>query len=443
MSTAPGSDAAEARTKAGPDASSRGHLPAETHPYAAALASLGLSPAALDRLLTDVQPAEAWRRLHEGTHPSDPERRLQPRVVATDPRAVAEACRRAGVRVLVRDEPGYPPFLLGTGRPAVLFVSGDWGDVADRTRVAVVGTRAPTRAGLRCARALGRALAERGVVVVSGLADGIDAAAHRGALEVGAPVPVLGVSGAAVDARSGAEATDLARRVAHQGAVLSEVAPGTAGRRWMFAVRNRIMAAAAHVVVVVESHASGGSLHTVRAAVRLGIPVAAVPGSVEDPASEGTNQLLVDGTARAVRHADDVLALVDGVRFPTPSRTGSGSVRGHRAPRVPAEPGGGATGGTGQGSLPWANGQRGSASPPADEQAGSASPPPDEQRGSASPPADEQVVLSALDHRPVDVATVAARTGRSIGSAAAALARLADRGLVVDEHGWWARTSSS
>ena len=99
--------------------------------------------------------------------------------------------------------------------------------------------------------------------------------------------------------------------VATRGVLLSEIAPGSPSARWWFAVRNRVMAAMAHVVVVVECHAKGGSLHTVAAAVRRGVTVAAVPGSVRSAASFGTNALLADGGAQLVRGVDDVLTAVD------------------------------------------------------------------------------------------------------------------------------------
>lgn len=174
----------------------------------------------------------------------------------------------------------------------------------------MVGTRASTRAGESTAGDLGLGLAAAGVVVVSGLARGIDAAAHRGALAAGGSTPLLGILGNAVGMRLAREADELLLAVARQGVLYSEVPPGAVGSRWMFAVRNRIMAAAAEVVVVVESHAGGGSLHTVRAAQRRGRAVAVVPGSVHSPASAGTNALLAQRQAVAVRHADDVLSLL-------------------------------------------------------------------------------------------------------------------------------------
>lgn len=384
-------------------APTQGPVLAADEAHAAAIAALGLAPATLRRLLAGIPPVEAWERLLTGSHPADPERRLQRRVAAARrPDAVAEACVRAQARTLLAGTAGYPAFLRGEG-PAVLFVVGDWGDAVERVRVTVVGTRAPSRLGVQVAEELGGELARRGVVVVSGLARGIDAAAHRGALNAGGGVPVVAVLGTAPDGPLTADAAGLRRRIAGQGAVLSEVAPGTPSQRWMFAVRNRVMAAAADVVVVVESHAAGGSLHTVRAAQRLGVPVAAVPGSVVNRAADGTNALLATGAAVAVRDADDVLALV-----------GRPSARvGASQPRLPL----------------------GEVGPPP--------PPPNPRRhravGAVATPAPDERLLAAVDQVPADTATVAARAGLTIGAAALGLRRLADARFVLEEHGWWVK----
>ena len=156
----------------------------------------------------------------------------------------------------------------------------------------------------------GAALAEAGVVVVSGLARGIDAAAHAGALAAGSgAVPPVAVVGTGLDVPYPKENRVLWDRVAASGAVLSEAALGTVARPRVFPARNRIIAALSDVVVVVESHRRGGSLYTAEAAARRSIPVCAVPGSVYSRASSGTNELLVDGCT-PVRDADDVLAAV-------------------------------------------------------------------------------------------------------------------------------------
>ena len=148
------------------------------------------------------------------------------------------------------------------------------------------------------AHELGRELAAAGVAVVSGLAAGIDGAAHRGALAAGAAPPV-GVVAAGLDVVYPPHQSELWQAVAAAGLLLSEAPPGARPERWRFPARNRIIAALADVVVVVESHARGGSMHTVDEADRRGRDVFAVPGSVRNPAAAGTNALLAEGRAPA------------------------------------------------------------------------------------------------------------------------------------------------
>ncbi len=223
---------------------------------------------------------------------------------ATDPLATLAAHRQAGVQVLERHQPGYPDPLRGDVEPpALLFAQGDLGAI-DPTRVAIVGTRRCTGAGAGFARELGRDLTEAGVAVVSGLALGIDGAAHRGVLDAGgAPV---GVVGCGLDVVYPSRHRDLWERVRATGVLLSEAPLGVRPAAWRFPARNRIIAALADLVVVVESHATGGSMHTVREADDRAVQVMAVPGSVRSPAAAGTNRLLAEGCA-PVRDATDVL----------------------------------------------------------------------------------------------------------------------------------------
>ncbi|MGH9088059.1 MAG: DNA-processing protein DprA, partial [Acidimicrobiales bacterium] len=278
--------------------------------YAAALASLaGVGPRALRTWLDDAGPATVWRRLCEG----ELDLRFTSPARRTDVAGVWEAHRREGIDVLVRGRPPYPGALAADEEaPAVLFALGDPSVVDRFPRVAVVGTRTPTRYGLGVAAQLGGELSAAGTAVVSGLALGIDGAAHEGAVAArvaaaadGAAPPVAVVAGGLDHAYPRRHAL-LWRRVAEAGAVLSEAPVGAADLGWRFPQRNRIIAALAHVVVVVECHATGGSLHTVRAATRRSVPVGAVPGSVRSPASNGTNDLLADGCF-VVRDATDVL----------------------------------------------------------------------------------------------------------------------------------------
>jgi DNA processing protein len=188
----------------------------------------------------------------------------------------------------------------------VLFHLGDL-DAIDGARAAIVGTRKCTRYGNDVARELGLGLARAGVRVVSGLALGIDAAAHHGALvtEHGG-APPIGVVGSGLDVVYPRGNRVLWHDVARRGVLLSEAPLGAAPEGWRFPARNRIIAALGTVVVVVESHRTGGSKHTVDAAEARGRTVLAVPGSVRSSASAFTNELLAEGCHPA-RDVTDVL----------------------------------------------------------------------------------------------------------------------------------------
>jgi DNA processing protein len=221
-----------------------------------------------------------------------------------DPLSVVAAHQRAGVEILDRDDPRYPERLrTDVEPPALLFAQGELAALGE-VRVAIVGTRRCTGGGAGFARELGRDLTEAGVAIVSGLALGIDGAAHRGVLDAGGR-PV-GVVGCGLDVVYPSRHRDLWERVRGTGLLLSEAPLGVRPSPWRFPARNRIIAALSHLVVVVESHAAGGSMHTVREADDRSIQVMAVPGSVRSAAAAGTNQLLADGCA-PVRDATDVL----------------------------------------------------------------------------------------------------------------------------------------
>jgi len=221
-----------------------------------------------------------------------------------DPRRVLADHRAAGIEILVLGDARYPERLLADPEPpAVLFVDGDLASLGS-TRVAIVGTRRCTGGGAGVARELGRELTEAGVTIVSGLALGIDGAAHRGVLDAGgAPV---GVVGCGLDVVYPSRHRDLWTQVRSTGLLLSEAPLGVRPAAWRFPARNRIIAGLADLLVVVESHAKGGSMHTVREADDRSIQVMAVPGSVRNPSAAGTNQLLAEGCA-PVRDATDVL----------------------------------------------------------------------------------------------------------------------------------------
>ncbi|HVM63435.1 MAG TPA: DNA-processing protein DprA, partial [Acidimicrobiales bacterium] len=244
--------------------------------------------------------------------------------------AMWAAYRRLGVHVDVVGGQGYPPRLAAAGHsPYVLFRRGRHLGL-DGTTAAIVGTRRATPAGREFAHELGAGLTRAGVRVVSGLALGIDAAAHEGALAAraqGAPsVPrpageqaadgdaavagtPIGVVAGGLDRPYPARHRVLWDRVAAAGALVSEWPLGTASEGWRFPARNRLIVALADVVVVVESRETGGSMVTAELAMERGVPVLAVPGSVRSAASAGTNRLLGEGAAPACSVADILTAL--------------------------------------------------------------------------------------------------------------------------------------
>jgi DNA processing protein len=177
--------------------------------------------------------------------------------------------------------------------------------LASGPAVALVGARRASRAGLEAARLLARGLAGAGVCVVSGFARGVDAAAHRAALE--AKGPTVAVFGCGIDVCYPPEQSALLRDLVAAGTALSEFPPGAEPEPWNFPVRNRLIAGLSRIVCVVEAAEKSGSLITARCAAGYGRDVAAVPGSVLGPGAAGSNALLKDG-AILVRDAEDLLA---------------------------------------------------------------------------------------------------------------------------------------
>jgi DNA processing protein len=212
------------------------------------------------------------------------------------------------IRTVNHGDAEYPKLLLHDHQaPKQLHYRGDLAAL-EGVAVAIIGTRRCTHYGKQVAARFGRELAEAGVVVVSGLALGIDGAAHSGALAAGG-APVIGVVGSGLDVIYPRQHARLWDAVATSGLLLSEAPVGAAPEQWRFPARNRIIAALAHAVIVVESHAAGGSNHTVAAAIDRGVPVMAVPGPITSSASAGTNRLLAEGCP-PVTHVDDVLVEV-------------------------------------------------------------------------------------------------------------------------------------
>jgi DNA processing protein len=192
--------------------------------------------------------------------------------------------------------------------PPVLFAQGDL-DLLGGRRAAIVGTRNATAAGRDTATTLGRELAVADVHVISGLARGIDGCAHRGALQVDGGGRPIGVVASGHDVVYPREHLALWRGVAERGLLLSEAPPGTPPEAFRFPMRNRLIAALAEVVVVVESRERGGSLITVNQAIERNVPLMAVPGGVHNRAAAGTNQLIRDGAGVVVDATDVLLAL--------------------------------------------------------------------------------------------------------------------------------------
>jgi len=206
----------------------------------------------------------------------------------------------------------YPPELLDLPSPPdPLYGIGRISALA-KPRVAIVGTRNSTAYGERAARSLTRALVRAGVSVISGMARGIDAAAHRTAIEEGGNT--VAVLGTGVDVPYPVGHRQLHRSIAEHGLVLSENPPGATAHAGAFPKRNRIIAALAPVTIVVEAGFKSGALNTATQALELGRVVAAVPGPIDSEQSRGSNQLIRDG-AVVIASVDDALALL-GVSAP-------------------------------------------------------------------------------------------------------------------------------
>ncbi len=394
------------------------------HAYVAALAGLPhLTPSRLRRLLADRDPVKTWEsiragKLHWGlldpgvghadsskpgepgpppelipVFASQPEPSWTPAALArawrvhaerTDPGDVWTAYQAAGIQVCAHGGDNYPAVLdEDPEAPPVLFWLGSL-SALERPTVALVGTRACSHYGEEVAAELGSGLSEAGVSVVSGLALGIDGAAHRGALARGG-APPLGIAGSGLDVIYPRRHARLWQQVGTRGGLVSEAPLGAAAEAWRFPWRNRLIAALSDVVVVVESHRAGGALLTVEAAMRRGVTVLAVPGSVRSPASVGTNALIADGCPPA-RDVDDVLVAL-----------GLSRSTSHRVQQVHS-------------CIP---------APPA---------PPDSLEG---------MIWASLDSEPTPTEVILARTGLPLGEVAAALDHLAEAGWLRAGDGWW------
>jgi DNA processing protein len=245
------------------------------------------------------------------------------------PRAAAEreieTIARIGGRLIARDEPDYPLPLAAIGdAPPLIIVRGDIAHLA-RPMIAMVGARNASANGVRFAQGLSAELGKAGFVVVSGLARGIDAGAHRGALDTGTIAVVAG----GPDVVYPREHEALSDEIVARGALVSEMPPGTEPQARHFPRRNRIIAGLSRGVIVVEAAPQSGSLITARLALEQGREVFAVPGSPLDPRARGTNDLIRQGAVLTESAADVLDALA---RIGTPSRAEAGDYSSLREP---------------------------------------------------------------------------------------------------------------
>ncbi len=392
--------------------------------YAAALSGLpGMGPATLVAVLGRWEPRRAWERVRAGRLQRPPrgqgldfesrQTRQTPLDGAFDSGSIrcsgrtwAELSRGfdpetwwapiagRGIGVTWPGLATYPVALADDPHPpGVLFWRGAL-ECLDRPCVAIVGTRRATPDGRSVAFELGRDLAGSGICVVSGLALGIDGAAHLGSLRAvdqpGAVGPV-GVAASGVDVVYPRRHAGLWEQVVAAGAVVSETPPGRPAQAWRFPARNRVIAGLVRMVVVVESHAAGGSLITVEAALERGVEVRVVPGPVHSPASAGTNQLLYDGPG-PVRSARDVLDAL-GMFLPD-------SKAHHARAQVGVE---------------------------------------DEASLVPVLSSAAKAVLAAVEWRPSSLNHIVDRSATSVGTALRALDELEATGWVASERGWWVR----
>lgn len=210
-----------------------------------------------------------------------------------------------GHHVFSLGDADYPPELLqAADPPPLLYVAGDVNALAHPFKLSVVGSRNPTPQGRENARRFAQSLGETGACIVSGLALGVDGAAHEGALMAGAPT--LAVVGTGLDQVYPRHHATLARRIEQQGAVISELPLGSPPQAHHFPRRNRLIAALGRGTLVVEAAVQSGSLITARLAAELGREVCAIPGSIHAPQSRGCHALIRQG-AKLVESAQDVL----------------------------------------------------------------------------------------------------------------------------------------
>ncbi len=318
---------------------------------------------------------------------------IEPERAAADAAWLAQPCNR----LIELGDPDYPALLAESpSPPPVLFVSGN-SDLLWFPQIAIVGSRNPTSGGIDTAADFAASFAHSGLVVTSGLADGIDAAAHAAALDAGQPT--IAVVGTGPDRVYPARNRALATRIREHGCIVSEFAPGTAARPDHFPRRNRIIAGLALGTLVVEAAQRSGALITARNASEAGREVFAIPGSIHNPLARGCHRLIREGAALVETSAEVLDAL-----GPAAQRLAS-SLRG-RLQAVAAA----------------------SATAPAADPIE-----PDPQRVR---------LLAALGHDPVGIDALAERSGLTVGELSSMLVLLELEGVVSAQHGRYARRSS-
>jgi DNA processing protein len=300
------------------------------HRWLAVQAAFALRPEEARRVLLTNSGPEALLRCAPGARLPESEVHRRARKLA-----------RIGARLLPLVSSAYPERLRRlVDAPPLLVARGDPG-VLQMPAVAIVGARAATHYGRAVARDLAATLARAGLVIVSGLAVGVDAAAHEGALEAGGLTVAFQACGP--DRVYPAVHRRLANRIARAGAVVSELPPGTPPRSPYFPLRNRLISASSLGVVVVEARRRSGSLITARHAGDQGVDVFAVPGPITAPTSEGPNRLIQDGAVPVLSPSDilEPLSRNPAIPFtevpPGRSEAAGGDPSGSEAPRGAAE----------------------------------------------------------------------------------------------------------
>ena len=233
----------------------------------------------------------------------DPELLAEASALTERARVIRESAARDGIHVVPWNDARFPAALSGlTDIPPALWYQGQL-PAMDAPSVAIVGSRAASAVAIETAARLGAGLAALGLTVVSGLARGVDSAAHRGALQTGRTIAVLG---SGLDRVYPSEHTALARQIAQSGLVVSEYPPGTPPLPHHFPMRNRLISGLSRAVVVIEASEKSGSLITAACALEQGRDVMAVPGNVLSGRNRGGHALLRDG-AKIVETADDIV----------------------------------------------------------------------------------------------------------------------------------------